>query len=347
MMRADVRRLLPPQLDANGKPTGKRVVNHADLQQYQQQFPDDNWLLTVTLPEAGTGNQLPQSAGASLVIVYRNPDPQPNAPAQPLRSIVVYDGAHVQTPGELTVNTIGASCSRPARRPGSHTSSEAERRIRRIACGSRAGSVRVSRIGSIRRTAGGTADRAWSNPTFPVTLSEMAATSGPYGEEVQTRVDHTNENPFDCLAWAGIVFSAEVADTDGDGLIDKLESVSGLKNPADEDFPDLASMGAVVGQRDLFIEVGAMENHGATSAPHSHMPSANVLKTVGDALANPPAGTSPVAVHFDVGPTLGAVYRAALQPSGADRYIIAGVLRPVVNGSKSSCIRGSPRRQER
>ena len=131
-----------------------------------------------------------------------------------------------------------------------------------------------------------------------------------------------------------------------DGLIDKLESVSGLKNPADEDFPDLASMGAVVGQRDLFIEVGAMENHGATSAPHSHMPSANVLKTVGDALANPPAGTSPVAVHFDVGPTLGAV-SSALSPPVPIATSLPGVLPPVVNGSKSSCIRGSPRRQER
>ena len=70
MMRADVRRLLPPQLDAQGKPTGKRVVNHADLQKYQQQFPDDNWLFTVTLPDGG--NQMPQSAGASLLLVYRN-----------------------------------------------------------------------------------------------------------------------------------------------------------------------------------------------------------------------------------------------------------------------------------
>jgi hypothetical protein len=326
MMRADVRRLLPPQLDANGKPTGKRVVNHAELQQYQQQFPDDNWLLTVTLPEAGTGNQLPQSAGASLVIVYRDPDPLPNAPAQPLRSIVVYDGVHVQSPAVMTtVNTIrgfvqsAGTQAKLTHIVGSGAPNSTERVFTQSAVSVLAGTDQFKSV------SGASSDRGWSNPTFPVRLSEMASTSTAlYGEEIRTRVDHVNENPYDCLAWAGIVFSTAVADTDGDGLIDKLESTSGLKNPADEDFPDLASMGAVVGQRDLFIEVGAMENHGATSAPHSHMPSANVLKTVGDALANPPAGTSPIAVHFDVGPTLGAAYRAALQSSGADRYIIAG-----------------------
>ena len=128
--------------------------------------------------------------------------------------------------------------------------------------------------------------------------------------------------------------------------MDKVESVSGLRNPANEDLPDLASMGAAVGRRDLFVEVGAMENHGATSAPHSHMPSANVLKLVGDTLANPPSGNAPIAVHFDVGPTLGAAYRAALQASGADRYIIAGTAPPAARQSRRSCIRGSRQRRD-
>ena len=325
MMRADVRRLLPPQLDANGKPTGKRVVNHADLQKYQQQFPDDDWLLTVTLPEAGTGNQLPQSAGASLLLVYRNPDPQPNDPPQSLRSVVVYDGVHVQAPGELTVNAIrGFVQSAGTQAKLTHiVGSGAPNSTDRVSFKS---GVPYAVLGTdvFKTAAGGASDRAWNDRTFPVTLSEMATTFGPFGEEVQTRVDHATENPYDCLAWAGIVFSTDVADIDGDGLIDKLESISGLKDPSGEDFPDLAAMGAVVGQRDLFIEIGAMENHGATAPPHSHIPSANVLKAVGDTLANPPIGGSPIAVHFDLGATLGAAYRAALQSSGADRYIIAG-----------------------
>ncbi len=326
MLRADVRRLLPPQLDAQGKPTGKRIVNHADLVKYQQQFPDDDWLLTVTLPEAGTGNQLPQSAGATLLIVYRNPDPQPNDPPQALRSVVIYDGIHLQAPGQTTVHTIrgflqsttGGAAARFTPIVGSGAPNSTER----VAFKS---GNNFALVGTdvFKRTSGGTSDRAWSNPTFPVTLGKMNW-SAPYGEQVQTRVDHTSTSPYDCLSWAATVFSTTVQDSDGDGLIDQLEAVSGLRNPADEEFPDLASMGAIVGQRDLFVEVGAMLNDGSTAAAHSHMPSANVLKTVGEALANPPSGFSPVAVHFDVGPELGAAYRAALQPTGADRYIVAG-----------------------
>ncbi len=59
--RADVLQLLPT--DAAGRPLA-------------------NGLHTVRLPEAGTGNQVPQSAGASLLVVYRDP-------AQPLTKIVV------------------------------------------------------------------------------------------------------------------------------------------------------------------------------------------------------------------------------------------------------------------
>ncbi len=56
-LKADVLRLLPPQMDANG-PTGKRLANGAH---------------TVKLPDAGGGNQVPESAGAVLMVVYRNP----------------------------------------------------------------------------------------------------------------------------------------------------------------------------------------------------------------------------------------------------------------------------------
>ncbi len=46
--------------------------------------------LTVTLP-VRSGNQPPESAGASLVVVYRTLDPN-----EPLRKVVIYDGFHPQ-----------------------------------------------------------------------------------------------------------------------------------------------------------------------------------------------------------------------------------------------------------
>src|SRR4030095_12608903 len=59
---------------------GKPLVNDEDL------APNDPGL-TVRLPDAGTGNQVPVTNGASLVVIYRNPDS-----GAPLRSIVIYDG---------------------------------------------------------------------------------------------------------------------------------------------------------------------------------------------------------------------------------------------------------------
>ena len=70
-MRADVLSLLPPQLDESGNPTGRRLVNDVDLLAATY-LPENARLHTVTLPERGVGNQTPQSAGASLFVVFRD-----------------------------------------------------------------------------------------------------------------------------------------------------------------------------------------------------------------------------------------------------------------------------------
>jgi hypothetical protein len=69
MLRADVLPLMPKQLDADGQWTGKYRPN------------GDH---TVTLRET-SGAHAVQSAGASLLLVYRDPN-------EPLRRVVVYDG---------------------------------------------------------------------------------------------------------------------------------------------------------------------------------------------------------------------------------------------------------------
>jgi hypothetical protein len=77
--RLDALRFLERELDADGKPTGRRLVNDEELTQ----------LHTIELPDAGVGNQVPLASGASLVAIYR----KKNGPA-PFRSIVVYDGGY-------------------------------------------------------------------------------------------------------------------------------------------------------------------------------------------------------------------------------------------------------------
>ena len=65
-----------------GQPNyGKRLVNDADLTNHGK-GPHKVWL-----PDSGTGNQLPESAGAGLVVVYRHPD-------YPLTGIVLWEGLH-------------------------------------------------------------------------------------------------------------------------------------------------------------------------------------------------------------------------------------------------------------
>src|SRR5262245_51512053 len=93
MVRVDVLRWLPIRPDKDDKPTGKRIVNDADL--IAHGLP----LHQVRLP-VRSGNQVPESAGASLVLVYRDP-------SQPLRKIVLYDGIHIQSSlNEVTTQSL-------------------------------------------------------------------------------------------------------------------------------------------------------------------------------------------------------------------------------------------------
>ena len=85
MFRANVLSLLPKQFDLQGKWTGKYIVNSAELPANAQH--------TVTLREK-TGNSAIQSAGATLLLVYRVLDP-----TEPLRKIVVYDGLYTAYDG--------------------------------------------------------------------------------------------------------------------------------------------------------------------------------------------------------------------------------------------------------
>src|SRR5580765_3584949 len=87
MFRADVLRMLPYQTDVTGNSTGRRLVNDADLLKYG--LP----LNTVTLPAGATGTRVPQTAGASLFVLYRDA-------SQPLTKVVIYDGVQVLAPGE-------------------------------------------------------------------------------------------------------------------------------------------------------------------------------------------------------------------------------------------------------
>jgi hypothetical protein len=170
--RADVLRLLPAQLDSNGKPTGRRIVNDTDL--LNSGLP----LHAVKLPDGGTGNLTPQSPGASLFVVYRSS-------GEPLTKIVLYDGIRVQARGEVTSQTIRgffqSSASRTARMTHIVGSGGPNPTNRLWFSNGREAPASVT--GAFATASAPASDRAWSNPTLNVTsmMPGVDLHTGPYG----------------------------------------------------------------------------------------------------------------------------------------------------------------------
>jgi len=311
MVRADVLHLLPKLFDKDNQWTGKRLVNDSDLgpsgnlDTQGQPYP----LHTVTLRE-GAGDQAMQSAGATLLVIYR-------VPTDPLKKVVIYDGVFTPPEGAAISQTISGFYK--------HTGDSA--RLTYIG-GSGANNqtealsfngVPVSIADPFPQTSP-SSDRSWANTLIPLTGMSNATTGTAYGETVSTTLTQSL-NPKDCKALGAIVFSTQVLDADNDGLPDGLEDApGGLLNPNGEQLPDLNGMGAssLNNHKDLFVEVNAMKADNATVATpypnHDHMPADDVLKLVGDAYAA--HGITP---HFDVGnkAAYGATYG-----HDADAYLV-------------------------
>src|SRR5262249_54453696 len=144
--RADVFQFLP--IDANGKVQANGA--HA-----------------ITLPDAGTGNQVPSSAGASLVVIYRDP-------SKPLTSIVIYDGSYsmdnsTQRMDQRIRGFYQASTGAPAAKlthiVGDGSPNKTERLL--FATGVTAPNIAANFVqdNPFQGLASPSADPAWDNPT--------------------------------------------------------------------------------------------------------------------------------------------------------------------------------------
>ena len=276
MMRADVLSLLPLELDQDSNPTGRRLVNDEDLAAAGLSAH------TVTLPERGRGKRNAQSAGASLVVVYRHA-------AEPLRKIVVFDGNYPHRRRETSVQRIRGFLQASVGGPGDGAQltylvgSGRRNRYDQISLGNPVDPTNPTRLvqDPFFRAGRGSVTRTWSSYTHDLTPLMAAATVADdfttpeddreYGEQLTTILDHARgksgkeggRGPYDCLAQAAIIFSTTVVDVDGDGIIDVQEDpspfgVNVLADPNGHPYPDLDAMGAVVGQRDFFAEINGM-----------------------------------------------------------------------------------------
>ena len=272
----------------------------------------------VTLPDLGNSNSTPKALGASLVVVYRDPD-------MPLSAIVLYDGTWAMDNATQGMTQTIEGFYDPAPVAGQLThivgsgQSNKKENLR----------VEVNGIDVVSVVNPFTAfeGKAWDNVT--IQTPPIAAT-----DSLTTSVDNEGFNSFDCLTWSAVIYRTEVNDADLDGLLDRWETVSGLTDPYGVTLPDLAAMGADPLHKDVFIEAGYMFADGDPTTPqldgtvlygpdqkpaHSHLPTAAALQKVGAAFAAAPVDnpdlTTGINVHIDVGDNY--------QVGGADPYVIS------------------------
>ena len=197
--RADVLRFLPIRLDKDNNPTGKRLVTNEDLLQHN--LP----LHQVTLPTR-TGNQIPESGGASLLLVYRDP-------AEVLRKIVIFDGIHIQASVDDTMTQRLRGFYKSAGTPSAKVTQiiasgqpNNNERVYFDAGATASTNTPISPVDPI--STGSSSQRGWANLTYDVS-SHMSPTSTltNFGETVTTSVRHTPAaSGYDCLTWGAVIF---------------------------------------------------------------------------------------------------------------------------------------------
>ena len=300
--RADVQRFL--DVDQSGR----RVINKSGG------YP-------VSLPNNATTRTL----GASLVMIYRHPNPTPE---MAMNAVVLYDGTFVkQQPGTLRQRIEGFYD--PANVPGQITfiAGSAQSNLREV--------LRIDTDGNPATIPAGTSDlfdgalgNAWDNvtrQTAPLTANAKALGYLDVSISPQTQGPSASWSTT-AWRWAPSIYQTQVNDGDFDGLLDKWESPVSLSDPNGVPLPNLNGMGADVGLKDVFIEIAAMwapadTTYGSDAFPsreslhfvtdefgHNHMPTPEALKMLGDAFIG-----KGIRLHFDVGNP--ATYRALVPPN--------------------------------
>ncbi len=292
--RADVLRFLPLV-------TGRRRIN------------GDH---TVALPDGGGSSSMPRALGASLVVIYRHPNP-----AEPLKAIVIYDGNFTKQPDQTMAQTIA----------GFYDPAPVAGQITHIAgSGQWFLTERLTVPGNVfTNPFQASQGKSWDN--FTTSTSSLDGASSFV----------TSVQPYgllqDCLTWGAVIYRTQVNDGDGDGLLDRWESGGSLSDPNGQPLPNLNAMGATPSHQDLFVEVGYMSagegtTYGGMPKPaHTHLPTHAALKLVGDAFKNAPVSnpdSSPgINVHFDVG--------NSYPPGEADPYIIRDTSPGLARGGEA------------
>ena len=282
-----------------------------------------NGLHPIELPDLGNSNATPIALGASLVLIYRDPE-------MPLSAFVIYDGSAAMDNATQGMTQTIEGFYDPASVPGELThivGSGQANKFENLNV-----NWNIVAVNPFQAFEG----EAWDNVTV--------ATPDLLGlDSLTTSVDNVGFPSFDCLTWSAVIYRTEVNDLDLDGLLDRWEMISGLTDPNGLTLPDLPTMGADPSHKDIFVEVGYMFTDPTTSPDvaagmsyggvlkphHTHLPTAAAIEKVVDAFAaspvvNPDLMTG-INLHFDVGPnhqgTPGVIQQGARGGEAFDELI--------------------------
>ena len=204
---------------------------------------------TVQLPDNGTSNNTPRALGASLLVLFRIPNPDPN-PAAQMNAVVIYDGSHTMNNAVPLMSQTIKGYYDPA--PG------VAGKITLIG-----GSAQANKQEWLVAPDG--SERAQSVPGGPglVVGQRDPRDDEPHGPIRSTRgCNAEGLGTFDCITFASIVYRTRVNDTDGDGLLNRWESsATPILDPNGDALPNLSGI-ANPNRKDLFIEMGYFETAG-------------------------------------------------------------------------------------
>jgi hypothetical protein len=268
----------------------------------------------IQLPDSGsTGNTVPLTEGASLVVVYRQT-------SLDFASVVLLDGAFTLNNANdvfnLRIDTFNQASSTP-NASITYIVGDGQSNFPELLY------FNGTQLGG-NNNFQGAKGYSWDNLTFPVSVPADA-------RSVTTTITH-GPGSFDCLSIATLVFKINVQDLDQDGMLDiwekPLAEGGGYRDPKTGKVVDLYSMGARYNHKDLFLEVDVMEEsaNDAVGKPHTHTLKDGAIRLIGDAfknaaeVKNPGAEPPGINLHVDVGPF--ACAGAAPSQYCGDPYVI-------------------------
>ena len=249
---------------------------------------------TVILPDSGSGNQVPVTAGASLLVIYRD------ASQLNLTSTVIYDGG-------VTVNQSNPIYTQSLLGWFQAADGGGAATFTQIVGNGQSNFTEYVTFKNGNGTTLYQRTNPFVGPNWDTNRETFTLTGGTSSASV-TIERGGSSGSFDCLSWGAMILSTTVQDVDNDGIVDRLESSTESGTITDpntgEKLPDLYAMGGRVGIKDLFIEFGMMKSTlGYTKAQtiaagHTHQPDRAALDMVAKAFRFAPERIN---VHFDLG----------------------------------------------